>query len=94
MDTIVLKLRAFEAVTSAHGHTTYEKQAEATGLSFGVLHRLRDGGAAGPQAIARLCTTYGARFEELFEFGTATPARRKTRTKARPTGRRVKAVAA
>lgn len=89
MDTIVLNVAAFEAVTSAHGHATYEQQADATGLSVGVLHRLRNGGAAGPSAIARICTTYGATFDELFKFGTAAPAAARTRAARR----RVKAAA-
>ncbi|MCU8589361.1 helix-turn-helix domain-containing protein [Streptomyces sp. A13(2022)] len=90
MDTIVLKVTAFEAVTNAQGHTTYEQQADATGLSAGVLHRLRNGGAAGPSAIARICTTYGAAFDEMFEFGTVAP----TQHSPRAARRRVKAAAA
>ncbi|WP_031046842.1 helix-turn-helix domain-containing protein [Streptomyces sp. NRRL F-5650] len=90
MDTIVLNVTAFEAVTSAQGHTTYEQQTAATGLSVGVLHRLRNGGPASPMAIARICSTYGARFDELFEFRAVTTTRRNPR----PVRRRVKAAAA
>lgn len=89
MDTIRLKIPDYEAVTTAAGHTTYDQQAEATGISVGALHRLRNGGPAGPTAIARICTTYGVAFETVFEFGTVTPARAKPRT-----ARRAKALAA
>lgn len=89
MDTIVLKAEAFRELAVARGHTTYDDQAAATGLGVGTLHRLRNGGPAGPTAIARICTTYGARFEDVFEFSAVAPA---VRPKARE-HRRVKAVA-
>ncbi|MEU3289951.1 hypothetical protein [Streptomyces longwoodensis] len=88
MDTIVLKVEDFLDVAGARGHTTYEQQAEATGLGIATLHRLRAGGPAGPAAIAKILTTYGVSFEEVFTCGTATP--RPTRRPAR----RVKAAAA
>lgn len=80
MDTIVLRLDAFKAVTSAEKHVTYEQQAEATGLSVGVLHRLRNGGPAAGTTIARICTTYGVAFDDLFVIGTVTPAHSRART--------------
>jgi hypothetical protein len=90
MDTIVLKADDFLAVAGARGHTTYEQQATATGISVGTLHRLRSGGPAGPSAIARICSTYGVAFEDVFTFGTAVPKR----VPAQRRGRRVKARAA
>ncbi|MFD5838177.1 helix-turn-helix domain-containing protein [Streptomyces collinus] len=73
MDTIVLKVEEFLDMAGARGHTTYEKLSAATGLSFGTLHRLRNGGPAGPAAIAKICTTYGVAFEDVFTFGTVKP---------------------
>jgi hypothetical protein len=88
MDTIVLKVEDFLDVAGARGHTTYEQQAEATGMSVGALHRLRNGGQAGPAAIARILTTYGVRFEDLFTFGTVASTQAKARA-----AQRVKAAA-
>ncbi|MEU0675422.1 helix-turn-helix transcriptional regulator [Streptomyces sp. NPDC006172] len=73
MDTIVLKVGDFLDVAGARGHTTYEQMAAATGLGVGTLHRLRNGGPAGPAAIAKICHTYGVNFEAVFRFGTAAP---------------------
>ncbi|GGQ80957.1 helix-turn-helix domain-containing protein [Streptomyces flaveolus] len=96
MDTIVLNTKAFEAVTSARGHSTYEQQAEATGISVGTLHRLRAGGPAGPAAIARICLTYGVAFDDVFTFGTVAPAqsRRRPAPRQRTSTRGTKALAA
>jgi len=88
MDTIVLKVDSFLDVAAARDHTTYEQQSEATGISVGALHRLRNGGPAHPTAIARICQTYGVNFDDVFEFGSITPTRSKT------TARSIKAAAA
>ena len=90
MDTIVLKVDDFLVVANSRCHTTYEQLAGATGLGVGTLHRLRNGGPAGPTAIARICSTYGVAFEAVFTFGTAAPKR----VPAQRRGRRVKARAA
>lgn len=89
MRTTVLKVDAFIDLAASRGHTTYEQQAAATGLAVGTLHRLRSGGPAGPAAIASICTTYGANFEDVFTFGTIAPKRVPVQTT-----RRVKAAAA
>lgn len=90
MDTIVLKVDDFLNVAGARGHTTYDQQAAATGLGVGTLHRLRGGGPAHPTAIARICTTYGVAFEDVFTFGTVASAQ----SRARAAARREKAAAA
>ncbi|MFE9624245.1 helix-turn-helix domain-containing protein [Streptomyces sp. NPDC006527] len=97
MDTIVLKVGDFLDVARARGHTTYEQLSAATGLGVATLHRLRNGGPAGPAAIAKICQTYGVAFEDVFAFGTATPAQspaRRTRRQTRRPARDVKAAAA
>ncbi|MET9142387.1 helix-turn-helix domain-containing protein [Streptomyces sp. NPDC058319] len=83
MDTIVLKVKDFLDVAGARGHTTYEQQATATGLSNGTLHRLRRGGPAGPAVIARICTTYDVTFEDVFEFATTAQPQRSRPKRAR-----------
>jgi hypothetical protein len=89
MHTTVLKVDAFIALAASRGHTTYEQQAAATGLAIGTLHRLRNGGPAGPAAIASICTTYGVDFESVFTFGTVAPKR----VPVQPTHRSLKAAA-
>jgi hypothetical protein len=88
METIVLRVADFLEVANARGDITYEQQAAATGISVGTLHRLRSGGPAGPAAIARICTTYGVAFEDVFAFGAVGPA------SARARAARAKAAAA
>ncbi|MGW2742325.1 helix-turn-helix domain-containing protein [Streptomyces sp. NPDC001450] len=87
MDTIVLKVDDFLVVANSRGHTTYEQLAAATGLGVGTLHRLRNGGPAGPTAIARICSTYGVAFEDVFTFGTAKPKNSRAKSsRTRQTG--------
>lgn len=90
MHTIVLKVDEFLELAAARNHTTYELQAEATGLGVATLHRLRGGQPASSTAIAAICSAYDAVFEDLFKFGTVTPRRVPSQRPAR----RVKAAAA
>lgn len=90
MHTIVLQVDAFVALAASRGHTTYEQQAEATGLGQGTLHRIRNGEPVSSTTIAAICSTYDVPFEDVFTFGTVKPKR----VPAIPRSRRVKAAAA
>lgn len=89
MHTIVLKVDDFVALAASRGHTSYETQAAETGLGVATLHRIRNGEPASAGAVAAICATYGVEFGDVFEFRTATAAR-----KTRAPRRRVKPVAA
>ncbi|MFC8873179.1 helix-turn-helix domain-containing protein [Streptomyces ardesiacus] len=90
MHTIVLKVDEFVALAASRGHTSYEKQADETGLGVATLHRIRNGEPASSTAVAAICATYGVEFGDVFEFRSVTP----TRTRPRAVRRRVKAAAA
>lgn len=66
MSVIKLKVSEFLALAGSRGHDTFEKQAAATGLGMGTIHRLRNGQPAGQRAVAAICGAYGVRFEAVF----------------------------
>ncbi|MFF7171140.1 helix-turn-helix domain-containing protein [Streptomyces pseudovenezuelae] len=93
MHTIVLKVDEFVALAASRGHTTYEQQAEATGLGQGTMHRIRNGEPVSSTTIAAICSTYGADFDALFTFGMVKPKHVPPVPSVRPV-RRMRAAAA
>ncbi|MFF5285238.1 helix-turn-helix domain-containing protein [Streptomyces sp. NPDC013171] len=68
--SIHLQTVAFAALAAAHGHTTYEQQAGATGLGIGTIHRLRSGAPASSTSVAAICSAYGVEFADIFVIST------------------------
>ncbi|MGW1587273.1 hypothetical protein [Streptomyces sp. NPDC002386] len=66
MSVIRLRVVEFETLAESRGHDTFEKQAAATRLGAGTIHRLRSGEPASAGAVARICSAYGVQFEAVF----------------------------
>lgn len=90
MHTIALRVDEFVGLAASRGDTSYEMQADATGLGVATLHRIRNGEPASSTAVAAICSTYGVEFDAVFEFRTVTTVQ----SRARAARRRVKAAAA
>ncbi|AQW55240.1 helix-turn-helix domain-containing protein [Streptomyces violaceusniger] len=69
--SILLRIDEYLKLATAHGHLTYEAQALAAGLGVGTIHRVRNGGPAGPSTVAAICSTYGVEFSDVFVLGSA-----------------------
>lgn len=71
---IHLRRDAYTALAAAHGHYTYEQQANATGLGIATIHRIRSGGPVSSSSVAAICCTYGVEFADLFVITTPAKA--------------------
>lgn len=79
MSVILLNVEAYLDLAKAHQHDTYEKQARAAGLGVATIHRLRNGGPAGPKVIPALLTAYGVEFADLFRLDVTKPRPRRAK---------------